>query len=182
MYSELKNEWLPIEGYEGIYEVSNYGQVKRVSLTHPGTSLRFLKGSKTNGYSGIFLYKNGKGKHFFIHRLVMKAFVGDPKDNMVVNHIDGCKTNNIITNLEYATLAENNLHAYESGLKIGANRKLTEKNILEMLEMKPVHSYNFIAEKYGVHIGTIVQIFHGKTYKKITKDHPNVRKCGRKDV
>lgn len=94
--------WRNIEGYEGLYQVSNLGRIY---------SLRREKilagGIDTSGYIVVTLYKNGKGKTKTVHRLVAKAFIENPKELPVINHKDENKTNNHITNLEWCTIKYN---------------------------------------------------------------------------
>lgn len=120
--------WKAIEGYEGYYEVSNYGRVRsftRVAVTYAngGTQVRqgkIRKGTidKTNGYSRLLLCVNGNQKSFNIHRLVAIAFIPNPENKPHVNHKDGNKANNHVDNLEWATAAENSQHAIRTGLTL----------------------------------------------------------------
>ena len=121
-------EWKDIEGYEGIYQVSNFGLVRTV----PGkTTIRMLNGEpqtrhwigrtlkqKTDrgGYKRVTLWKNRRGKDFLVHRLVCAAFHDNPEDKPSVNHIDGNPANNSASNLEWVTPRENLLHAFDTGL------------------------------------------------------------------
>lgn len=97
--------WRPVEGYEGLYEVSSYGRVR--SLDRYDKMNRFWKGRILNlsdngiGYLRVQLYSNNKAKWFFVHRLVAIAFIPNPDNLPEVNHIDEDKTNNRIDNLEF---------------------------------------------------------------------------------
>jgi hypothetical protein len=102
--------WKPIEGYEGLYEVSNLGEVRRVG----GSVLKPQNDS--HGYSSVSLSKYGKRISKKIHRLVAKAFVPNPAEHMVINHINGDKRNNAVENLEWTTPRANNQHAWDNGL------------------------------------------------------------------
>ena len=115
-------QFRPIEGYEH-YLVSTWGKVYRVDraaqIVSRGkdsykVSTRKLTELATEetpkGYLRVYLYKNGKRKHHKIHRLVAKAFIPNPEDKPQVNHKDGNKKNNSITNLEWVTDEENKLH------------------------------------------------------------------------
>lgn len=114
--------WKDIKGYEGLYQVSNEGRVKalsRVVKSRWGTP-KPLKEKEIReivdslGYSRLSLSKDGKVKAHKIHRLVAEAFlVGEGH----INHIDGNKQNNHVSNLEFCTQRENNIHAQETGLK-----------------------------------------------------------------
>ena len=114
--------WKDIKGYEGLYQVSNEGRVKalsRVVKSRWGTP-KPLKEKEIReivdslGYSRLSLSKDGKVKAHKIHRLVAEAFlVGEGQ----INHIDGNKQNNHVSNLEFCTQQENNIHAQKTGLK-----------------------------------------------------------------
>lgn len=94
--------WKPVVGYEGWYEVSNIGRVRRI-----GGNL--MKQHKTQfGYLALTLCKHGKVKGFQVHRLVAMAFVPNPQNKPFVNHLDEVKTNNRAENLEWVTSSENN--------------------------------------------------------------------------
>ena len=95
--------WKDVKGYEGLYQVSNYGRVKSVKKDH------ILKPTpRQHGYLGVMLYGHGghktRGfKTFSVHRLVAEAFIPNPDNLAEVNHIDECKTNNRVENLEWAS-------------------------------------------------------------------------------
>lgn len=112
--------WKPVEGYENMYEISNYGRVK--SLSRKALDGRVLKesiikgGYFGNGYQFVCLRKNGMNKNYLVHRLVAKAFVPNEHQYPNVNHIDGVKTNNHHSNLEWCTQSYNLRHAIKIGL------------------------------------------------------------------
>lgn len=109
--------WRDVNGYEGLYQVSNYGRVK--SLAKNGRKELILKLSKTIwGYLDIQLYKNGRNHHERIHRLVAKAFIPNPNNLPQVNHIDLNRQNNRVDNLEWCDVQHNYWHT----------RSLTGKN------------------------------------------------------
>lgn len=104
-------EWRPVLGYEGIYSVSNLGQVKVHARTSPhwqGGTLRrperILKlGIDTDGYQHAGLTKDGRLRTRKVHLLVLEAFIGPKPEGLQVAHGDGCRTNNQLTNLRYDT-------------------------------------------------------------------------------
>lgn len=109
-----KEIWKDIQGYEGLYQVSNLGRVK--SLYKGGT---ILKGSVNNrGYHIVMLYKGGKYKHLLIHRLVAQAFISNPQKLPQVNHKDEDKFNNSVSNLEWCTNIYNNLY-HDKAKRVG---------------------------------------------------------------
>jgi hypothetical protein len=123
--------WKDIEGYEGLYMVSDKGYVVR-----NGKKLK-VRLTKT-GYARIGLCKNNKAKDFYLHRLVANAFIDNPNNKVTVNHKDGDKLNNSVSNLEWATHSENIIHSYKQlgrisvgGAPIGNdNWKKTKRNKL----------------------------------------------------
>lgn len=114
-----------VVGYEGLYEVSRDGDVFSLGrvVYDPIGRVRHIKPKKLNanthgGYPEVRLTdENGKSRTHCVHRLVAEAFIPNPDNKEFVNHIDGIKTNNCVTNLEWATCGENNTHAYETGLR-----------------------------------------------------------------
>ena len=103
--------WAPVHGYEGLYEVSSYGRIKSISGPNAG-NLRTLQ-KDTKGYAFLMLYAAGmKPKNARVHQLVAKAFIPNPDGKPQVNHKDGIRDRNIVTNLEWSTNSENNLHSF----------------------------------------------------------------------
>lgn len=121
-------------GYEGLYQVSNLGRIKRLSRTaeNKGTySGKYVykekiltprKNINRAGYYEISLYKNGKEKRHKLHRLVAETFIKNPYNKPQINHISGNKDDNSIYNLEWVTDKENKEHAWENEL-YNANHK-----------------------------------------------------------
>ena len=112
------------------------GRVKSF-IRHNGTSKRILKPRKNRGgYFYVILYKNKKPKSITIHRLVAEAFIKNPQGKRTINHINGVKADNRLSNLEWNTYSENHKHAYANGLKCakGENgpNKLTKKQVIEI--------------------------------------------------
>ena len=117
-----------IKGYEGMYQVSNLGNVKSLDrIIWNGHVMHLHKGRvmKPKGvkYKEVLLCKEGKNKKWFIHRLVALHFIPNPENKSQVNHKDGIKDNNHISNLEWATSKENNKHAWETGLQVAYDRR-----------------------------------------------------------
>lgn len=116
---QLKKEiWKDIPGYEGLYQVSNHGRIKSLKkfVKHPTGSVKILKSkilrlSKIHGYEKVELWKNGKNKIFRVHRLVALVFIKNPNNLKEVNHKDGNKTNNHVSNLEWVNARENQTHS-----------------------------------------------------------------------
>ena len=113
----MEELWRDIEGYEGLYQVSNLGRV--MSYARKGNwKNRILNGSfDKNGYILVLLYKNNKTQCKKVHRLVAQAFIPNIENKPQVNHIDGNKENNNVNNLEWVTNKENSIHAWKTGLQ-----------------------------------------------------------------
>lgn len=111
-----------IIGFEGLYEVSNTGKVRSLDRIVNGknglTKLKgkILKTSLQRGYKGINLFKNGKIKRVTIHRMVGIHFIDNPNNYKCINHIDGNKLNNNVSNLEWCNHLQNLIHARILGL------------------------------------------------------------------
>lgn len=122
--------WKPISGWEGIYEISNYGRVKSLermtSTGNRGVPERIRKPNIMKGYHCVTLRYDRKVKVYRIHRLVIEAFgEAQPTIEHQVNHIDGDKSNNCIWNLEWVTPKENTDHAFNTGLRPRKDRPET---------------------------------------------------------
>jgi hypothetical protein len=125
--------WKPVVGYEGLYEVSQNGDIRNSRKN------KILKPILTpRGYYRISLYKGG-GKIFFVHRLVAMAFIDNTLNKKEVNHINGNKIDNNVNNLEWCTRKENSKHSWDSGLqKITLLHRQTASKLLTALKSKPV--------------------------------------------
>ena len=103
-------EWRPVVGYEGLYEVSNLGRVQRLdgfdTLGHPLRGRILAPVQHRNGYLFVSLSK-GTTKIYAIHRLVAETFLGKSEGKTEVNHINEIKTDNRAENLEWVTKSEN---------------------------------------------------------------------------
>ena len=94
--------WKDIKGYEGSYQVSNLGRVKSLNYHREGIE-KILKIDGSTQYKTVMLYRDGGGTRFLLHRLVASAFIPNPNNYPVVNHIDEDKSNNRVDNLEWCT-------------------------------------------------------------------------------
>ena len=100
--------WKDIEGYEGLYQVSNYGNIRSLNYRNKSQIHNLtLKVRKRDGYLTVGLTKNNRNKTFIVHRVVAKAFIPNPDNLPQVNHKDENKSNNNASNLEWCTCKYN---------------------------------------------------------------------------
>ena len=107
----IEEQFMNIEGFGSRYQISNLGRVYS-TITDRFKAIKH----KSNGYKAVDLSLNGKHYIHHIHRLVAIAFIPNPHNKPAVNHIDGDKSNNTVTNLEWVTASENMTHAAKTGL------------------------------------------------------------------
>lgn len=168
-------EWKEIEGFED-YHISNLGRVKSFKMDIEGKILN-LNMTK-QGYYHVILYTNGVEKGMKVHRLVAKAFIPNPENKPQVNHIDGNKSNNLMSNLEWSTVSENQLHALGLGLATstkGVNHgrsKLTEEQVIDILNKGKYDTFLKIGKDYGVSRKTIEQILKREKWTHIEGYEP----------
>ena len=107
----MEEVWKPIDGYEGLYEVSNLGRVRSLWLrnNHALVIRGKIMSATDNGHGYLIVGLNGisKRKNHYVHRLVAKAFIPNPKHLPVVDHIDHDRSNNVVTNLQWMTQKDN---------------------------------------------------------------------------
>lgn len=114
--------WKDIEGYEGYYQVSSFGNIKNIKTNY----VIKLNDINSVGYYRVTLYNPIK-KRFFVHRLVAYHFCDGYKEDLIVNHKDGNKQNNNANNLEWVTRSENDLHAFNNGLRKAVGAAVIQK-------------------------------------------------------
>lgn len=107
----MKEIWKPIIGYEGLYEVSNFGNVKSLNWRNTGVEKCLYLKKHNKGYFQVELCKNKKRKMFLVHRIVAEAFLPNPLKKTQINHKDYNRQNNNVENLEWCTVSENMRHS-----------------------------------------------------------------------
>lgn len=113
----MKEQWKDIEGFEGLYQISNTGKVKSFKKsTKLGSPSEYILTPTTaeNGYANVTLYRSGKKRKFLVHRLVANAFIPNPNNFPQINHRDEDKLNNNVENLEWCTAKYNNKYGTAS--------------------------------------------------------------------
>lgn len=117
----MEEIWKDIEGYEGLYQVSNLGRVRSINHYRNNNTSgyvqkgRILKQTLTANYMYIKLSRNGKTKAFRVHRLVAEMFIPNPEKKPYINHLNAIRTDNRVSNLEWCTQSENVKHSYNLG-------------------------------------------------------------------
>lgn len=136
---ESREIFKDIKGYEGLYQVSNLGRVYSVKRK---TILSQIK--KSSGYYTVNLYKDTKMRTFLIHRLVACNFIQNPNNLPQINHIDGDKSNNKVSNLEWVDGFKNMRHAYDNNVS-GFRDKVLET----LRNINKFHAYSKVIFKKG---------------------------------
>ncbi len=125
----MEEIWKDVVGYEGLYQVSNLGNVKSLdrennfigknqAKSYKCTQLikgRMLKPKVSRGYNIVTLYQNHKRQMIFVHRLVAQAFISNPNDYNIINHKNSIRNDNRVENLEWCTYSHNNKEAFRVG-------------------------------------------------------------------
>jgi hypothetical protein len=170
--------WKDIPGYEGLYQVSDQGDVR--SLPRRSTPGKILTPQLNNsGYLRVAISAHQLHKYLYVHHLVTLTFIGQRPDKADVNHKNGIKTDNRVANLEYITRADNMKHARENGLHDNRgekqwNSKLTEEQVREF---RLAHNtcgigyeyLSLIAQDLGVSERTLRDVLEGKTWRHINE-------------
>lgn len=158
----MEEIWKDIDGYEGYYQVSNFGEVRSVDRQIiRGNGIWNLNGKclkqdlNRDGYSLVTLCKNAKCKGFSVHRLVAIAFIGN--SHLDVNHKDGDKNNNHVNNLEYSTKKDNLNHAVQTGL-IKSNALIHEREIIG--DYQSGMGIRDLKTKYKTHYDSIKRVLN----------------------
>lgn len=154
-----------VKGYEGLYEIDREGNI--YSIPRQGTKGGLIK-SIVDEYIEVVLCKKCKHTRFNLHRIIAIHFIENPENYPQVNHIDGNKFNNAISNLEWCNNSQNQLHAIKLGLKVGCkgsengNSKLTELEVLSIRQIAKERGryYNRkeLANRFNVSECTIKEI------------------------
>lgn len=163
-------------GYEESYQISDRG---RIFTKRRLDGNRIIYGRELHpqvtkdGYLKVGLTKNSETKRFYVHRLVAQHFIENPRNLPQVNHKDGNKFNNDVSNLEWCTRRQNQEHAVRNSLmqhgEARPSAKLTEKDVLEIYKLKGIIPAREIATHYGVSKNTINVILRGKKWSYLYK-------------
>jgi hypothetical protein len=154
METKIEEIWKDVVGYEGYYQVSNLGHVKSIAVGHQRKGIRVMRpGSSGSGYYHIRLYNKVSVKDVLVHRIVATTWIDNPNNFKFVNHKDGNKLNNIVSNLEWCSRAENSRHAIRMGLQpaIPPDKLVTKEKLEVAFQMRREgHSQQSIGNALGV--------------------------------
>lgn len=172
----MDENWMPVRGYEGQYEVSDLGRVRSWVAKRPGLILSQYR--RKDGYRQVQLKINQRPKNVLVHVIADEAFNGERVEGFEVNHIDGNKENNILANLERVTKRQNIQHAVRIGLwgdRCGEKNsfsKLSKGQVLAIREagqrLLPESGYikrgelSALAKEYGISAPYCSSVVHGR--------------------
>lgn len=146
----MEEIWKEISGYDGLYAVSSFGRVKRLS-NNKTCKEKIIKPRKdVGGYFQVGLRKNGIRKFLRVNRLVAIEFLKNEFSKSEVNHLDGNRVNNHFTNLEWVTRSENAAHSYR---KLGRIHPNLNKKGSECKNSKKVKQLSITGELIGIYSG-----------------------------
>jgi len=160
-------EWRPVVGHEGWYEVSSSGKIRRISPNHGAAVGRILRPSTgKNGYPKVRLSKAGKTKTKSVHRLVLEAFSGPCPTKYEARHLDENKQNSRIENLRWGTRKENYADRVKHGWnQCGSNNVSAKLAWDQVAEIKAASGpQRVIAKRLGISRANISLIKQGKTW------------------
>lgn len=183
--------WLPVVGWEGLYEVSNRGRVRSLDRLLIFTRVRLkivqqcrvvrkgrmlvCHGQQSSGYLAVNLSREHQMSRKVVHRLVMQAFVGPGAYGEQVNHINGDKCDNRLENLEWVTPAENTRHAFALGLRF-TRRGYKVKYRVTPTQVKEIRclsaegwSLRMLVDRFDAPMSTINRIVLRQTWKNVSE-------------
>lgn len=183
-----EEEWRPIPGYEGRYQVSNLGRVRSLERLftvtgkrgvyvkrNPARMMR-LKVSQPHRYLSVVLFREGQHREWLVHHLVLMAFVGPRPQGMVCNHLDSNRQNNTPNNLEWVTQFDNRQHSIRKGrwhpfLLRGEKTswaKLTATQVREIrARVAQGTSRSVLSREFGITLSTISDIVRRKNWRHV---------------
>lgn len=160
----MQEIWKDVKGFEGLYQVSNMGNVKSLGrkVYNYFQKERILQPAKINGYLRVALFKDSHCKNYLVHRLVAEHFITNPDNKPQINHKDGNKENNVWTNLEWNTSKENNMHAFKNGLNKPHNMRKIIQYDLNGNFIKKWNSIIEASKNLKINSGNLSSTLNGK--------------------
>lgn len=164
MYFNNKH-WVEMPGFNGRYYACKEGVILSVNYKRTGKMRELRPLMSKDGYVSVSLRVEGRDKRFKIHRLIAQSFIDNPENKEQVNHKNFNRTDNDLSNLEWATAKENNNHARYRR----KSNKLNEGKVLEIRDKYRPHIYTRkdLAKEYGVSVGCINHVVDRTEWKHI---------------
>jgi hypothetical protein len=165
----FNEKWMPVAGYENIYEVSSHGRIRSLDRDDAAGRSRtgkLLRPGMSNGYPYVLLSKDRKQTVIRIHTLVAAAFLGECPPDYEVNHKDFNRTNNHVNNLEYVTHRENIYHAHLGG-RYGDLSVQKVQAVRDLVSRDPATNLDALANKLKVSVQTLKNLIAAETYSCI---------------
>lgn len=125
----MEEIWKDVVGYEGLYQVSNLGNIKSLNWRNTGISKNLWLKPHNKGYLQVELAKNGVKRTYVVHRLVAEAFIPNPLLLPQINHKDEVKTNNSVSNLEWCNASYNAIYSLKN--RSSERKKRRSEKILQ---------------------------------------------------
>ena len=178
--SLVEFEWRDIRGYEGTYQVSNYGHVRTFKILNNGILKNKLRKQITTekGYKKVTLNLKGRGTNFRVHRLVAEAFIPNIDRKPCVNHKDFVRDFNFVLNLEWCSYSENNQYSIDNNDSlVGRTGESHYKTFLTEVQVKEIcimldskkYTQKEIASKFSTDYSVISRIHRGNTWNHLTR-------------
>ena len=180
----MQEEWKDIQGYEGLYQVSNQGRVRSLGMRFIRSNLkpytrppRFLKYHASKcGYLCVELCNHGYTKRYVVHRLVALAFIPNPNNLPEVNHKDEDKTNNCVGNLEWCTHKYNSTYGSRADRIKNTLMKTGRSKAVLMCDISGnvIRKFGSISEacrEMKISSGSVVECCKGTRYRKTVKGY-----------
>jgi hypothetical protein len=173
MSRKRKESWRPVVGYEGVYEVSSCGRVRRLNTDPRYQPYRLLRPDRVwTGYLRVTLSKNNKQRRYYVHRLVLGAFIGPSPEDAVACHNDGDRANNHLLNLRWDTRCANEADKAAHGTKLVGESTPWAKLTAEAVTAARARyaggeTSTALAREYGVAQVTIMRAIKGRTWAHV---------------
>lgn len=179
----MREIWKDIPGFEGCYQASNSGKIKSkkrtvtysTGKTQIYPSVVLIPGVTESGYYSVTLCKDTRRFTKRVCRLIGLTFIPNPENKPQINHKDGDKKNDAVSNLEWSTGSENQLHRYrvlKKGVPVGekhANSKVNNSSVKKIRQMHStgLYSQRAIGDKFGISQPTVWEIVNNKIWTHI---------------
>jgi len=174
--------WIPIAGYEGLYEVSDLGRVRALPCPTCGNRKASIMRGSTTRYPTVQLAIHRVKQARLVHRLVAAAFIGPCPDGQEVRHLDGNRRNNTLANLAYGTHDENMADQIAHGTRPAGTKHYRSKlNETEIADIRAAWAQGErpcdLADRYGVSRPTISRIVYGMAYLDVEASEAPLVAC-----